>query len=161
MGTREMHRLDHRGDAAYDEVKDLFDSVVEAVERRREEVLLEVKRKKDEKRRVLEEQLKIIQAEKAEVDQEMEKMQHQIEVRNITKKISELNTKLDAVSQLAEPRENSFMEFTRRSGSSYPEEVRAVLHHVDTIICGIEYFARLRTIDYNGEAQEMGGDPVT
>merc|ERR1719220_1295444 len=176
--TREMHRLDHRGDAAYDEVKDLFDSVVEAVERRREEVLLEVKRKKDEKRRVLEEQLKIIHAEKAEVDQEMEKMQHQIEVRNITKKISELNTKLDAVSQLAEPRENSFMEFARRSGASYPEEVRAVLHHVgtiktsktfpslcratlETIICGLECFARLQTIDYNGEAQEMGGDPVT
>jgi len=176
--TREMHRLDHRSDAAYDEVKDLFDSVVDAVEKRREEVLLEVKRKKDEKRRVLEEQLKIIQAEKAGVDEEVEKMQHQIEVRNITKKISELNTKLDAVSQLAEPRENSFMEFARRSGASYPDEVRAVLHHVgtiktsktfpslcratlETIICGLECVARLQTIDYNGEAQEMGGDPVT
>jgi len=176
--TREMHRLDHRGDAAYDEVKDLFDSVVEAVERRREEVLLEVKRKKDEKRRVLEEQLKIIQAEKSEVDEDMERMQHQIEVRNITKKISELNTKLDSVNQLAEPRENSFMEFARRSGASYPDEVRAVLHHVgtiktsktfpslcratlDTVICGLACRAKLQTIDYNGAAQDLGGDPVT
>jgi tripartite motif-containing protein 2/3 len=176
--TREMHRLDHRGDAAYDEVRDLFDTVVEAVERRREEVLLEVKRKKDEKRRVLEEQLRIIQAEKAEVDSDMERMQHQIEVRNITKKISELNTKLDAVNQLSEPRENSFMEFSRQPETSYPDEVRTVLRHVgtiktsktfpslcraslDTVICSLEALARVQTIDYNGSAQELGGDPIT
>ena len=176
--TREMHKLDHRGDAAYDEVKDLFDEVVQAVERRRDEVLVEVKRKKDEKRRVLEEQLKIIQAEKQEVDGEMEKMQHQIEVRNITKKISELNTKLDAVQQLAEPRENSFMEFCRREDAPYCEEIRRALRDVgtiktsktfpslcraalDTVICSLESVARVQTTDYNGEAQEHGGDPIT
>ncbi len=38
-------------------------------------------------------------------------MQHQLEVRNITKKISELNCKLDVVSTLSEPRENSYIEY--------------------------------------------------
>merc|ERR1719220_3293128 len=128
--TREMHRLDHRSDAAYDEVKDLFDSVVDAVEKRREEVLLEVKRKKDEKKKVLEEQLKIIQTEKTEVDADVEKMQHQVEVRNITKKISELNTKLDAVNQLSEPRENSYMVFCRNEGISYHDHIRQMLKNV-------------------------------
>ena len=56
-------------------------------------MLLDVKRKKDEKKKVLEEQLKIIAAEKVEVDSDVEKMKHQVEVRNITKKISELNNK--------------------------------------------------------------------
>ena len=57
-------------------------------------MLLDVKRKKDEKKKVLEEQLKIIAAEKVEVDSDVEKMKHQVEVRNITKKIIvELNNK--------------------------------------------------------------------
>ena len=47
--TKEMHKLDHRGDAAYEEVRLLFEEVVKAVEKRRDEVLLDVKRKKDEK----------------------------------------------------------------------------------------------------------------
>ena len=34
-----------------------------------------------------------------------------MEVRNITKKISDLNCKLDSCSQLAEPRENSYIEY--------------------------------------------------
>ena len=42
------------------------------MEARREEVLAEVKRKKDEKKKVLEEQLKMIQAEKAQVDQDVQ-----------------------------------------------------------------------------------------
>ena len=46
--TKEIHKLDHRGDAAYDEVRDLFDEVLKAVEKKREEVLLDVKRKKDD-----------------------------------------------------------------------------------------------------------------
>merc|ERR1712062_233390 len=66
--TKEIHKLDHRGDTAYDEVRVIFDEVLKAVEKRREEVLLDVKRKKDEKKKVLEEQLKIIAAEKVEVD---------------------------------------------------------------------------------------------
>ena len=117
--TKEMHKLDHRGDAAYDEVREIFDEVLKAVEKRREEVLLDVKRKKDDKKRVLEEQLKIIASEKVEVDSDVEKMKHQVEVRNITKKISELNNKLDAVNQLSEPRENSYLVFTRNDYSKW------------------------------------------
>ena len=36
-------------------------------------------------------------------------MQNQVEVRQITKKISDLNCKLDTVSTLSEPRENSYI----------------------------------------------------
>ena len=140
-------------------------------------MLLEVKRKKDEKRRVLEEQLKIIQVEKVEVDKDMEQMQNQIEVRNITKKISELNTKLDTVNQLSEPRENSFLEFSRDK-VSYPDAVKDVLKTVgviktsktfpslcrailETVICNLKSQARVQTIDYHGQPQELGGDPIT
>ena len=39
---------------------------------------MDVKRRKDEKKKVLEEQLKIIQTEKSEVDGDVERMKHQV-----------------------------------------------------------------------------------
>ena len=161
-----MHKLDHGGDAAYDEVRIIFDGILKAVEKRREEVLLEVKRKKDDKKKVLEEQLKIIASEKVEVDMDVQKMKHQVEVRNITKKISELNNKLDAVNQLSEPRENSYMVFTRNESLDHSEHIRNILNNVgsvktsktfpslcratlETVICNLESVARVQTIDYN------------
>ena len=152
--------------------------MIKAVEKRREEVLLEVKKKKDDKKKVLEEQLKLIAAEKVEVDSDVQKMKHQVEVRNITKKISELNNKLDTVNQLSEPRENSYMVFTRNETTDYSGHIKNILKNVgsvktsktfpslcranlETVICNLERTARVQTIDYNGHVQELGGDPVT
>lgn len=53
-----------------------FQAILDGVERKRQDVLAEVKSKKDEKRKVLEEQLKIIQSEKARVDAD-------VKVRNL------------------------------------------------------------------------------
>jgi len=179
--TEEIHKLDHRGDEAYTEVGTLFDEVIEAVERRREEVLLEVKKRKDEKKKVLEEQLKIIQTEKADVDGDVEKMKHQVEVRNITKKIGDLNKKLDMVSQLSEPRENSYMEYCRTKPFgdqiSLSDQVKQVLQNVgnvktsktfpslcrvslETAISSLRCKGNVQTIDYHGHYQEDGGDPI-
>ena len=44
-----------------------------------------------------------------QVQSDCDGLQHQIEVRNITKKISDLNEKLDVSTTLSEPRENAFM----------------------------------------------------
>ena len=96
-------------------------------------------------------------------------MKHQVEVRNITKKISQLNTKLDTVNQLAEPRENSYIEF-QRSDLHFQEVVQRMLADVgqiktsktfpslcrvtmETSISNLETTARLQTIDYHGKIQ--------
>ena len=181
------------------------------IESKRQEVLSEVKRKRDDKKKVLEDQLNIIKAEKAKVDSDVQAMQHQVEVRNITKKISDLNCKLDMVSTLSEPRENSYIEYisdtddtdnARRAGAaggcsapgSYASAAgngnniehtsdaleklgELVLHlgeiktsktfpslcrvTMDTAIANLETVARLQTINYDGEVQTNGGDPVT
>merc|ERR1719438_544040 len=60
-------------------------------------------------------------------------MKHQVEVRNITKKISELNNKLDAVNQLSEPRENSYMVFTRTENLDYGDHIKNILKNVGTV----------------------------
>ena len=113
-------------------------------------------------------------------------MQNQVEVRNITKKISDLNCKLDTVSTLSEPRENSYIEYVLSSSPNQrhdndPAEVlrdmENLLMHMgqiktsktfpslcratmDTAIANLEMVARVTTIDYNGVVQDHGGDPV-
>ena len=116
-------------------------------------------------------------------------MQSQVEVRNITKTISDLNCKLDTVCTLSEPRENSYIEYVLSEtgsvdvGESYdPSQffVQQVSHllrsmgqiktsktfpslcraTMDTAIANLEMVARVTTIDYNGVVQDHGGDPV-
>ena len=177
--TEEMHRLDHSADDSFAAVDALFEDVAASVQKRRLEVLGEVKAKKDEKRKVLEEQLKLIQMEKKEVECEVESLQQQeVEVRNITKRISELNHKMDTISQLQEPRENSFLTFRRAGGVSYEEAVSRLLGEVGevktsrtfpglcrvvvgTVVRHLRTVARVQALDHQGQHQTEGGDPVT
>ena len=103
--------MDHNADSAFEKVNARFQAALDAIESKRQDVLSEVKRKRDDKKKVLEDQINIIKAEKSKVDSDVQAMQHQVEVRNITKKISELNCKLDMVSTLSDPRENSYIEY--------------------------------------------------
>ena len=173
-------RLDHNADSAFEKVNAEFQSAIEAIEAKRQEVLSEVKRKKDDKKKVLDDQLGIIKAEKTKVDSDVKAMQNQVEVRNITKKISDLNCKLDTVSTLSEPRENSYIEylvedsenqlFNQKLGQlvtsigqiktskTFPSLCRVTM---DTAIANLELVARLTTINYEGEVQSLGGDPVS
>lgn len=174
----EIHRLDHNADSAFETVNSRFQAALDAVEQKRQEVLGEVKLRRDEKRKVLDEQLNIIQAEKRKVDTDVQTMQHQVEVRNITKKISDLNCKLDTVSTLSDPRENSYIEYICpnseesldklgqlvlkmgqiKTSKTFPSLCRVSM---DTAIAHLEMVARVTTIDYNGDVQVNGGDPVT
>lgn len=45
----------------------------------------------------VQEQLELIEGERKKVQDECEGLQYQVEVRNITKKIAHLNTKIDSV----------------------------------------------------------------
>ena len=64
----EIHRLDHRADDAFETVNAQFQAILDGVEKTRQEVLSDIKRKKEEKKKILEEQLNIIQSEKNKVD---------------------------------------------------------------------------------------------
>lgn len=173
----EIHRLDHMADDSFSEVNKLFEEVIEEVEKRRQVVLSEVKAKKDEKKKVLQDQIKIINKEKVEVEKEVEALQQEVEVGNITKKISDLNTRMDNISKLSEPRENCFIKFSR-SQRELEKSVCGMLENVgqvktsctlpslsrvniETAICHLVTTARLQTFDYQGLVQSIGGDPVT
>lgn len=107
-----------------------------------------------------------------------------MEVRNITKKISDLNCKLDTVSTLSEPRENSYIEYVfdaQGTAASKDDVIINILNSLDTVghiktsktlpslcrcsmetaIANLSVTAKVTTLDYHGCLQDHGGDPVT
>ena len=64
MVNEEIDRLEHLADAAFNSVNRLFEELGDIMEKKRIEVIGDVRRRKDEKKHVLEQQLKQIEAEK-------------------------------------------------------------------------------------------------
>ncbi|XP_071746315.1 E3 ubiquitin-protein ligase TRIM71 isoform X2 [Lepeophtheirus salmonis] len=157
----EVDNLDRNANEAYNAVNREFKLVSEALEAERKDVMEAVKKARDEKKKVLEEQLSLINSEKTKVEADIKASQQQIEVRSITKKIADLNCKLDALSMLSEPRENSFIEF-HLNNKKVSEGLTKLLSTLGSIkTTHIENLAKVQAIDYNGSVQSLGGDPIS
>ncbi|RXG53932.1 Tripartite motif-containing protein 2 [Armadillidium vulgare] len=118
----------------------------------------------------------IIETERKRVQDECDGLQYQVEVRNITKKIAHLNNKIDSVSTLIEPRENAFLRFTVKDEDAH-RKVTETMQNFGRIATSKTFpglcLAKARkavthlasevivyAVDYNGEAQVQGGDPL-
>lgn len=115
-----------------------------------------------------------------QVEQECDGLQYQVEVRNITQRISSLSEKLDAASTLGEPRENAFLtcDFSHndsfaniqtqlknvgrvRTSTTFPSLCSAqLLTPNNEIVAGLESSIQLTTVDYHGAPRHTGGDPI-
>ena len=179
--SSELSRLDLSVDTAFEEVNKTFESLSELVEQRRVEVIAAVEAIRERKKTVLQEQIQMIETERTKVKDECEGLQYQVEVRNITKKIAHLNTKIDSLVGLSEPRENAFLRFEPSPQSTYNNLCGALkeygrvatsrtLPSLCTLSvppsCGSKPTTHLRnhviltTMDYLGHHQMSGGDPV-
>ena len=65
-------------------------------------------------------------------------VQSQVDVRNITSKISDLNEKLDMSATLVEPRENAFMAFEWRHNTA-PADISAALAQFGKVSASIVF----------------------
>lgn len=176
--SQELARLDRAADACLEQVGRQFADAAARLEARRLELAAAVGVARDEKRRVLEEQLALIDAEKSKVEHECEGLQYQVEVRNITQRIAGLGDKLEAASQLSEPRENAFLavDFAHddsparlqaalasmgrvRSSTSFPA-LCSVRVEGGPAVTRLETRLTLSTVDYHGMPRSSGGDPV-
>ncbi|XP_013385900.1 tripartite motif-containing protein 2-like [Lingula anatina] len=173
----ETHKLEHTYERTIDAVNRSFQDLIGLLDKRRQEVLQMVKKVHDEKKRVLQEQLDIIQAEKEQVQSECQGLQYQIEVRNITKKISDLNEKLDTTTTLSEPRENAFIKYDYKHNSAYKDFVNTLNNFgkvkvsttfpslsTATIECATTFLkstVTVSTVDYHGNPRTSGCDPIT
>ncbi|KAK7870558.1 hypothetical protein R5R35_009071 [Gryllus longicercus] len=176
--SQELARLDRAADGCLEQVGRTFAEAAARLEARRLELAAAVGAARDEKRRVLEEQLALIDAEKSKVERECEGLQYQVEVRNITQRIAGLGDKLEAAAQLSEPRENAFLavDFAHddsparlqaalaamgrvRSSTSFPA-LCSVRVEGGPAVTRLEARLTLSTVDYHGLPRSSGGDPV-
>ncbi|XP_021918620.1 tripartite motif-containing protein 3-like isoform X4 [Zootermopsis nevadensis] len=176
--TQELHRLNLATEHCLDQVNRTFQDVSALLEHRQQEMVAAVGTACEEKRKILEEQLALIEGEKNKVERECEGLQYQVEVRNITQRIGSLSEKLDAAGTLGEPRENAFLtcDFTHNDSYATLETALSQLGRVRTsttfpslctaqlngpVIAQLETTAFLHTVDYHGDPRTSGGDPVT
>ncbi|XP_031349820.1 tripartite motif-containing protein 3-like isoform X3 [Photinus pyralis] len=175
--AKELQRLNDSKEACLEKVNSTFQQLQMMLDKRRQDMVAAVEGLCAEKRKVLEEQHSLIEAEKNKVEQECQGLQYQVEVRNITQRIESLSEKLDAATNLGEPRENSFLscDFTHndcfstidrnlndlgrvRTSTTFPSLCTA--HIDDEAVAGIEAVVTLSTVDYHGDLRRTGGDPV-
>ncbi|XP_071109855.1 tripartite motif-containing protein 2-like [Haliotis cracherodii] len=174
--SQELRRLELSVDKTLDQINRSFQDVMAVVDKRRHECLQWVRKIREEKKKILNEQLELIQQEKEKVQRECDGLQYQVEVRNITKKIGDLNEKLDTTTTLAEPRENSFLKYEHKHNDALKEISKAVAIFgrikVSTTFPALssakfkEATTHLRsgvkivTVDYHGNPRTNGSDPV-
>ena len=173
----EMQKLDIVAEKCAEAIVRGFQEVIGLFERRQHELLQLARKIHDEKKRALKEQLDIIDAEKVRVEQDCQGLQQQVEVRSITKRISDLNEKLDMSSTLLEPRENAFMQFEYQHNNAIDELTLALSHfgkiRISTtfpplctafagiMVCHLKCVVTITAVDFHGNNKSSGGDPVT
>ena len=175
---KEIRQLGEAHDKCVDNISKAFNDVLLHVERRKAEVLKITQKICDEKKKSLQEQLLLIETEKRKVEDDCRGLQQQVDVRNITTKIGDLNEKLDTSTTLMEPREkNAFLHFSYKHNSSI-DALRKSLDHFGKIsisktfpaLCTanliteasvrLNYNVLVSTVDYHGNVRTSGGDPV-
>lgn len=174
--SAEVHQLENSVDRTMENINRSFQDVISLVEKRRQECLSMVRRIREEKKTILKEQLDLIQTEKQRVQSECDGLQYQVEVRNITKKISDLNEKLDSTSTLSEPRENSFLKYEYKHNTALNDITNAlnVLGRIKVsttfpalctaklgkAITHLKSTVTINTVDYHGNPRTSGSDPI-
>ncbi|XP_021950432.1 tripartite motif-containing protein 2 isoform X3 [Folsomia candida] len=168
--TEEIRRLATAENSACQVVEQAYEEAVKLLDKRRVAYISKIRETAEKKSRNLNDQISLIEKEKTKVRDSCEGLEYQVEVRNITKRISELSQQLDSFSSLKHPRENSFLFCTTESdltsfdihtSTTYPP--LCTLNEIPgNLKCiGIEMEIILETRDYNDETRKVGGDPVT
>lgn len=158
-------------------IEELRAKLREAVDLRIEDMLKLLTKTANEKKNSLNEQMNIVEKERAKIERECsDAVSRQLDVRNITQKISDVTQRLEVANNIAEPRENSFMQFLWSNNelgnvkkllnnmgklhlsSTLPALSRVSIEREVTV--HLSYLAKLTTTDKEGTVCNTGGDPV-
>ncbi|CAD6192477.1 unnamed protein product [Caenorhabditis auriculariae] len=172
--TREIEELDGNVDKIVEQINSTMQEVSNIVENRRRELIEGVRVKRDEKRKVLKDQIEMIADEKKKLEKELES--NQMDVRNMAR---QLKSQSDCAEDrhLTEPRENAFLRINPDS-SKVVLSVQKGLSEFGTIYASttfpgmstievptllsthIENSLVLTTRDVDGVKRTTGGDPI-
>lgn len=176
-----------------DAINQSFNEIKTYVENRRRNLLQSLNTTKDYKLKILNDQLNVILSkdcisknlvkfvrhldEKSKIENECAAFQQASDIHVLTQRIQELNDRIERMSLLGEPRENSFMKFEFRHNqalqdlarslnsvgrirvsSTYPPLCRA---KIEPPVANLQCAIHIETVDYNGNVRVDGGDPLT
>ncbi|CAF0745493.1 unnamed protein product [Adineta steineri] len=175
--NNEIIRLDSSMEKAAEAINRSFNEIKSYVENRRHNLLQSLKTTQDHKLKILNDQLNLILNEKSKIEQECAIFQEACDIHILTQRIQELNDRIERMSVLGEPRENSFMKFEFRHNqalqdlarslnsvgrirvsSTYPPLCRA---KIEPAVANLQCAIHIETVDYNGNVRIDGGDPLT
>ncbi|CAF2500017.1 unnamed protein product [Rotaria sp. Silwood2] len=173
----EIMRLDSSMEKAAEAINRSFNEIKSYVENRRHHLLQSLKTTKDHKLKILNDQLNVILNEKSKIEHECAVFQQASDIHILTQRIQELNDRIERMTLLSEPRENSFMKFEFRHNqalqdlarslnsvgrirvsSTYPPLCRA---KIEPAVANLQCAIHIETVDYNGNVRIDGGDPLT
>lgn len=174
---REIEKLESNCSDAVRDIELAFERIRAIVESRERELLDEAKKLHEYKKNVLLEQLKTIENEKSTLSTSSNvKINSEMDVKNLSKKISDLTEKNDSAQALFTPRENCFICFEEgndealddmqesvneygkiRTSKTYPPYCTSKLVSYST---HLRSTALVQSMDYNGCEQTIGGDPI-
>lgn len=174
---REIEKLEsNRSDATRD-IKIAFEKIKTIIEEREKGLLEGTQKLHEYKKNILLEQLKTIESEKSNLSvNNSVKINNETDVKNLSKKISDLTEKNDTALALFTPRENCFIRFESenyealgniqdlvneygkiRTSKTYPPYCTSKLIRYST---HLRSTALVQSIDYEGSCQKIGGDPI-
>ncbi|VDO81711.1 unnamed protein product [Soboliphyme baturini] len=119
----------------------------------------------------------IIRSEKDKIENDCSHIQNQPNIRHITRRINDLNEKLDSSLNLLEPRENSYIVYERGSSkTAIQNAIKSVssfgsllvsktfpslcVAEVQQLMINTKSNVLLTAVDYDGHYRVTGGDPV-
>lgn len=174
---KEIEKLESNCSNATRDIKIAFDKLKTIIEEREKELLEETQKLHEYKKNILLEQLKTIESEKSNLSvNNSVKINNETDVKNLSKKISDLTEKNDTALALFTPRENCFICFENdnnealsniqdlvneygkiRTSKTYPPYCTSKLMRYST---HLRSTALVQSIDYEGNHQKIGGDPI-
>ena len=179
--NHEIEKLNMTVENVADNVNKSFNDLKLVIDKKREEVLNTLCKIRDNKLKLLNEQIGLISNEKAKVENECKEYENKIDIRFITQRIQNLNEKLDHLRTLCEPRENSFIKYEYsknlantaqqinnsiqnygkfKTSNTYPQLCKAKIPY-DEASSNLITTISVQTVDYFGNLRNDGGDPFS
>ena len=175
--SSEMQELDSNSDRTCEQIEASFAQLQDLVEQRKHQLLEFTKSTAEDKRQVLQKQMALLAGQRNEVESQCNGLpQYQLDVRNLSRKISELSSRLESLGKAQELQENCFIQFEPLEESSV-SELKESLQSLGQIrtsrtcpakcqltvgkcAAHLRTTAILTTFDYAGQEQKIGGEPV-
>lgn len=175
--SSEMKELDRTFNDILEDIDFKFTTIISSAEKRCNEVKALAREMHAAKKKILDDQMKMIESEKAKIEAGCDKIKEEGNIHQINTKVNDLSVQKRSMRSLLNPKQNWFMSCDNMEEPTM-NLVKATIQSIGTIrssttcphLCEInigqcfaevDTSAELITFKYSGERQHRGGDIVS